>query len=61
MAASLAAELEKNLDDVVVQTERGPTQSELAVFVDGELIFSRLASMRYPEARELIAACRSRS
>jgi hypothetical protein len=61
MAAGLAAELEKNLEDAVVETERGPKQSELAVLVDGELIFSRLEQMRYPEARELIAICRSRA
>lgn len=40
--------------------ERGSKQSELAVLVDGEVIFSRLEQMRYPAARELIAACRSR-
>jgi hypothetical protein len=40
---------------------RGPKQSELAVLVDGVQIFSRLEQMRYPEARELIAACRARS
>mgnify|MGYP000848876000 FL=1 len=60
MAAGLAAELEKNLEEVTVEIERGPKQSELAVLVDGEQIFSRLEQMRYPEARELIAACRSR-
>jgi hypothetical protein len=31
------------------------------VLVDGVQIFSRLEQMRYPEARELIAACRARS
>ncbi|MCE1226486.1 MAG: Rdx family protein [Geobacteraceae bacterium] len=60
MAAGLAAELEKNLEDVEVDIERGPKQSELAVLVDGEQIFSRLEQMRYPTVPELIAACRSR-
>ncbi|MBV5340487.1 MAG: Rdx family protein [Deltaproteobacteria bacterium] len=49
-----------NLDDALVEIEFGPKQSELAVFVDGEQIFSRLEKMRYPTARELIAACRLR-
>lgn len=61
MAASLAAELEKHVEGAVVTVERGNKQSELAVVVDGEQIFSRLEQMRYPEARELIAACRARS
>jgi hypothetical protein len=43
-----------------VDFERGPKQSELAVLVDGEQIFSRLEKMRFPEARELIALCRNR-
>jgi len=60
MAAGLAAELEKNLEEVTVEIERGPKQSELAVLVDGEQIFSRLEQMRYPEVRELIALCRNR-
>jgi len=53
--------LEKNVDGAQVTIERGPKQSELAVVVDGEQIFSRLDQMRYPEPRELIAACRARS
>ncbi|WP_413818380.1 Rdx family protein [Trichlorobacter sp.] len=61
MAAGLAAELEKNVEGAQVTIERGPKQSELAVLVDGEQIFSRLEQMRYPEPRELIAACRARS
>ena len=60
MAAGLAAELEKNLEEVTVEIERGPKQSELAVLVNGEQIFSRLEQMRYPDASELVAACRSR-
>jgi len=60
MAAGLAAELEKNLEDVEVNIERGPKQSELAVLVDGQQIFSRLEQMRYPTVPELIVACRSR-
>jgi hypothetical protein len=32
----------------------------MAVFIDDELIFSRFEKRRYPEARELIVACRSR-
>ena len=60
MAAGLAAELEKNLEEVTVEIERGPKQSELAVLLDGEQIFSRLEQMRYPTAPELIALCRSR-
>lgn len=60
MAAGLAAELEKNLEGVTVEIERGSKQSELAVLVDGEQIFSRLEQMRYPTVPELIVACRSR-
>jgi predicted Rdx family selenoprotein len=60
LAAGLAAELENNLDEVTVEIEQGPKRSELAVFVDGEQIFSRFEQMRYPEARELIVACRQR-
>lgn len=60
MAAGLAAELEKNLEGATVVIERGPKQSELAVLVNGEQIFSRLEQMRYPEPHELIAACRNR-
>ena len=60
MAAGLAAELEKNLEEVTVEIERGPKQSELAVLVDDEQIFSRLEQMRYPTVPELIVACRSR-
>jgi len=59
MAAGLAAELEKNLEEVTVEIERGPKQSELAVLVDGEQIFSRLEQMRYPTVPELVVACRS--
>jgi hypothetical protein len=43
-----------------VEIEQGPKRSELAVFVDDEQIFSRFEQMRYPEARELIVACRQR-
>jgi hypothetical protein len=60
MAAGLAAELEKNLEEVTVEIERSPKQSELAVLVDGEQIFSRLEQMRYPTVPELIVACRYR-
>jgi len=59
LAASLAAEIEKNITDASVEIERSPKQSELAVLVDGVQIFSRLEQMRYPEAGELIAACRA--
>lgn len=61
MAAGLAAEIAKNVEGAEVAIERGPKQSELAVVVDGVQIFSRLEQMRYPEAGELIAACRARS
>ena len=59
MAAGLAAEIAKNVEGTEVVIERGPKQSELAVLVDGVQIFSRLEQMRYPEAGELIAACRA--
>ena len=60
MAASLAAELEKNLDGITVLVEQSPLRSEFEVLVDDEQIFSRLAQMRYPEARELIGRLRER-
>ncbi len=60
MAASLAAELEKNLDGITVLVEQGPLRSEFEVLVDDEQIFSRLAQMRYPAARELIGRLRER-
>lgn len=60
MAAGLAAELQKNLDGAEVSFEPGKLQSEFAVFVDDEQIFSRLEQMRYPVTGELVAACRAR-
>jgi len=40
--------------------ERGAKQSEFAVSVDGEQVFSRLESRRFPDAKEIIAICRNR-
>ncbi len=44
----------------MISIEPGKKQSEFAVIVDGEQIFSRLEQMRYPETAEIVVACRQR-
>jgi selT/selW/selH-like putative selenoprotein len=58
-AASLAAQLRKEIETAEVVIEPGPLKSEFAVFVDGAPVFSRLEQGRYPEEEEMVTKCRT--
>ena len=53
-AASFAAELQEKLNGATVEIENGTQKSEFAVFLDENLIFSRLERRRFPELKDVI-------
>jgi len=57
-AAGLAAELQKQYPDSVIELRKG-SGGAFEIKCDGELIFSRLQQGRFPEPGEIVKKLRS--